>query len=91
MSDLLLPLLVVVFLFAWVITVKQLLKQSKKDWDTLKDLKEKADKVKTRPQIEALSQEVTKKLKTINNSHVSNELYALSCFLRGLYQNANKR
>lgn len=63
-----------------------LLRQSKKDWATLHDLEQKANKVKTKDEIKTLHAELIEKSSKIFNKYVNARLGVVEGYLRGLYQ-----
>jgi hypothetical protein len=71
------------FLF-WVIYSG--MQQSKKDWETLKYLKKKANEVSTKEEIEEFYTEFRQKSSKIYNKYICYELFAIDGYLRGLYK-----
>jgi len=71
-------------LFIW--STKSLLKQSKNDWETLRDLQKRANAVKTKEEIELLHAELIEKGSTIFNKDVNAKLGMVEGYLRGMYQ-----
>lgn len=81
---------VVIFLLLFKLAIKAGLKQSKNDWDTLRDLKQKASNVSTKEEIEELYKEFAIKASKIHNEYITPELNRIDGYLRGLYKNLNK-
>lgn len=83
-----LPVIIVIVVFLGLLfwAMSSLAKQSKKDWDALKYLEQKAAKVKTKEEIELLHKELIKKAERINNKFVHQRLHQLNSYLIGMYQ-----
>lgn len=64
---------------------KKILDQTKKDWATLEDLEDRANKVTTKEQIEDLHNEFLTKQAKINNYLITPRLARLDGYLRGKY------
>lgn len=65
-------------------------KQVKKDWDTLEELKKKANKVKTKEEIEEFHKEFVEKASKIHNRFITPELHEINGYLIGLYKQFEK-
>lgn len=82
-----LALLILIGLVALMIWgLRSTLRQSKKDWATLHDLEERAEKIKTKEETEALHAELVKKGNKIFNEYVIARLNILDGYLRGMYK-----
>ena len=80
---LLIPLgLIIIFIWSTI----SLRNQSKKDWETLKYLKQKTNSVSTKEEIEEFHKEFVEKASKINNTYIRPELDRIDAFLRGLYK-----
>jgi len=64
-------------------------KQSRKDWETLRELEQKADNVKTKEEVELLHREFVEKANKIYNQYIRVRLSRLDGYLRGLYKSLN--
>jgi len=61
-------------------------KQSKKDWETLRDLEKRANELKTKEEIEEFRKEFKEKAAKINNQFITPRLYQIQGYLNGLYK-----
>lgn len=75
-------------LFTWLVISAR--KQVLKDWDTLKELKKKANEVKTKEEIEEFHKEFVEKASKIHNRLITPELYKINGYLIGLYKQFEK-
>lgn len=78
---------IILFLILAVIWLtRNMMKQSKKDWETLYDLQNKSKTVKTKSEIEAFHKEFVEKSNEINNDLITPHLMKLDGYLRGLHK-----
>lgn len=80
---LLIPIAIIILL-GWALY--NTMKQSKKDWETLDYLKDKATKVNTKEEIEDFHKEFREKASKIYNKFIALELNKIDGYLRGLYK-----
>ena len=80
----LLFLLFFLSLLIWAII--ELSKQTKKDWDTIEELKKKANQVSSKEEIEEFHKEFIEKASKIYTTYNSIELQRIDAYLRGLYK-----
>ena len=73
-----------IILLIWAI--KSSMEQSKKDWNTLDYLKNKANLLKTKEEIEEFHKEFVEKASKIHNQFINPELSKIDGYLRGLYK-----
>lgn len=64
-------------------------RQSKNDWETLRELEQKAAKVETKEEVELLHREFVEKANKIYNRYIHVRLSKLDGYLRGLYKSFN--
>lgn len=76
--------ILVMFLFVWLIAYN--MKQVAKDWETLDELKQKANTVNTKEEIEEFHTEFVEKARKIHNQYIQIELQRIDGYLRGLYK-----
>jgi hypothetical protein len=61
-------------------------KQAKKDWATLEELKQKANLLNTKEEIEEFHKEFLEKASKVHNQYIRYELNRIDGYLRGLYK-----
>lgn len=61
-------------------------KQVKKDWATLEELKQKANNLNTKEEIEEFHKEFLEKASQIHNKYIHYELNRIDGYLKGLYK-----
>lgn len=75
------------FILLLISTILILMKNSKKDWNTLEELKKKANQVSTKEEIEEFHKEFLEKAnKVSHNEYINIELQRIDGYLRGLYK-----
>ncbi len=79
-------LFVLIFLSLLVWATLNSRKQVSKDWDTLKELKQKASSISTKEEIEIFHKEFVEKANKINNQYIHLELQRINGYLQGLYK-----
>lgn len=84
--------LIVIILVAALFTLiafflfKEASKQVVKDWDTLKDLEERANKLNTLEEVVEFHMEFTEKANKIHNKFITPRLACIDNYLRGMYK-----
>ena len=68
----------------WLLIKKR--QQVIKDWNTLKELKNKANKVSSKEEIEEFHKEFVEKARKISNDQIKPKLMQIDGYLRGLYK-----
>lgn len=76
--------ILVMFLFVWLIAYN--MKQVAKDWKTVEQLKQRANAVNTKEEIEEFHKEFVEKARKIHNQYIQIELQRIDGYLRGLYK-----
>lgn len=79
-------LFVIVFLGLFVWATINLRKQVIKDWNTLEELKKKANEVSSKEEIEEFHKEFIEKASKIHNPQITPELMKIDGYLRGFYK-----
>jgi len=79
-------LVILLALITW--SLSSGLKQSEKDWATYNDLKNRANELNTKEEIEIFHKEFIEKTSNIHNTILSHKLQAIDSYVRGLYKNA---
>ena len=75
-------------LFVWLVVSS--MKQSKKDWATVRYLEDKSYRVNTKEEIEQFHKEFVEKATKIHNQYCQLILTNVDGYLRGLYKNLNQ-
>lgn len=78
--------IVLMFILLLISAILILMKNSKRDWNTLEELKKKANQVSTKEEIEEFHKEFIKKANKIYNNQITPELMKIDGYLRGLYK-----
>ena len=77
---------VLVLLLLIISAISFSIKNNKRDWNTLEELKKKANQVSTKEEIEEFHKEFVEKANKIYNSEIKPELMKIDGYLRGLYK-----
>lgn len=78
---------VIIFLALFIWAIISLRKQVIKDWNTLEELKKKANQISTKEEIEEFHKEFLEKAnKVSHNQYINIELQRIDGYLRGLYK-----
>lgn len=79
-------LILLSFLALFIWALYSLKKQAKKDWATLEELKQKANNLNTKEEIEDFHKEFLEKASQIHNKYIHYELNRIDGYLKGLYK-----
>lgn len=77
---------IVTIILLFVLLTRNIIKTSKKDWDTFYYLKQKCNEVKTKEEIELFHKEFSEKASKIHNELITPGLSKIDGYLRGLYK-----
>lgn len=90
MIKVLILLVIGLFIYLLIWSVKWTFKQSQKDWAIYRELEKRAYELKTKEEIEKFHEEFIGKAKKISNDLISPKLLRLDGYIRGLYEQYKK-
>lgn len=74
----------IIFLLIW--STKSMLKQSMKDWETLRDLEERVEKISNMEELITFHKEFLEKGNRIYNKYITPRLSKIDGYCRGLHK-----
>lgn len=69
-----------------IFSTNSMLKKSKEDWDTLKELEEKAEEISNMEELIIFHKEFMKRANKIHNKYIIQRLSRIDGYCRGLYK-----
>lgn len=80
---------IAVVLWLVIYSTRSMMKQSKKDWQTVYDLENKSKTISTKEEVIIFHKEFVEKATKINNEYCQVKLAQIDGYLRGLYKVLN--